>query len=125
MRLYTDNGDKAIELPNKKVILFSSYQHDFYGKVEAVVTENLITLNAYLDDVRRVSVKHRERQFWCAAAMKRAHELEKEVKRLSQLVLQNAFEAACEWYYYDPAEGFDNWCQEYGAAALGVQNDKR
>lgn len=69
-------------------------------------------------------IKQRTRRYWLEAELARTRKLEKEVKRLSQLVLQNAFEAACEWYY-DPAEGFDNWCQKYGAAALGVQNDNR
>lgn len=79
--LFTDNGDKAIELPNKKIMLFSSYQRDYYSNVTAVVAEDLDNLNSYLGDVFKGGVKHREpREFWCAAVVKDAHEKAKLIK---------------------------------------------
>lgn len=62
-------------------------------------------------------IKQRTRLYWLEAERKHNKE---EIARLRGLVLQNAFEAACEWYY-DSADGFDRWCQEYGDAALGTQ----
>lgn len=79
--LFTDNGDKAIELPNKKVIVFSSYQREYFQTASALVADNLEDLNKFLEEqFGKYRVNYKVRRFWCAAAVNDAHEKSKLIK---------------------------------------------
>lgn len=79
--LSTNNGDKVIELPNKKILLFSSYQRDYYDNISLIVADNLDEINKHLQDNRfGRSVTYKARKFWIAAAVKDAHEKSKLIK---------------------------------------------
>lgn len=112
--------DFAIQLPCKKVMLFTRVDKD---RVRAEVYQNrdqfdLVSRGLRVPESLQVEpVKIKYKTFWLQEELAYSR---KEIKRLRNLVLQHAFSAACEWYY-DPADGFDKWCQEYGTAALSHQ----